>query len=164
MAVNYHFMHCEPQIVFDVLADGWVFPTWVVGASRMRGVEGHWPSPGSNIHHSFGIWPLLLNDVTSVLEWDAPMHALLKARAWPVGQAHVAMDVRERRGGCVVRMTEDVIAGPARLIPTPLIEPVTIVRNRESLRRLGFIAEGWARDGKPDASAGSTRTGSPTAA
>ena len=38
VATNYRVLSCSPEDVFDVLADGWLFPTWVVGASRMRNV------------------------------------------------------------------------------------------------------------------------------
>jgi hypothetical protein len=94
------------------------------------------------VHHSFGVWPAVIDDSTSMLEWDPPRHAMLKARSWPIGSAHVTIDVRPRADGCVVRMTEDVVAGPARLIPTPLADLMTFLRNREVLQRIAFIAEG----------------------
>jgi hypothetical protein len=40
--------------VFAVLADGWLYPLWVVGASRMRDVDPGWPAEGTKIHHSVG--------------------------------------------------------------------------------------------------------------
>ena len=45
--------------VWAVLEDGWLYPTWVVGASRMRDVDDNWPEVGSRLHHSVGNWPLL---------------------------------------------------------------------------------------------------------
>jgi hypothetical protein len=146
MAVNYRMMNCEPRHVFDVLADGWVYPSWVVGASRMRDVDAGWPRPGTKIHHSFGVWPMLLNDATSMLEWDPPRHALLKARGWPIGEAHVAIDVRQRGAISNVRMVEDVVSGPARFIPGPAREAATHARNSETLRRLAYLAEGYAKN------------------
>ena len=68
MSNNVRLMACSPEDVFAVLADGWLFPTWVVGASRMRKVEEAWPQVGSRLHHSFGVWPALLNDETTVHE------------------------------------------------------------------------------------------------
>ncbi len=50
--------------------DGWIYPVWVVGASRMRDVEDGWPAPGTKLHHSFGIWPLVIDDTTEVLELE----------------------------------------------------------------------------------------------
>jgi hypothetical protein len=146
MAVNYRVMQCEPRHVFDVLANGWVYPSCVVGASRMRDVDEGWPQPGTAIHHSFGVWPMLLDDTTSMLEWDPPRHAMMKARGWPIGEAHVTIDVRERSGVSNVRMIEDVVSGPARLIPGPVRETGTHARNSETLRRLAYLAEGYAKN------------------
>ncbi len=148
MAVNYRVMNCEPGYVFDVLADGWLYPSWVVGASRMREVDAEWPLPGSTIHHSFGVWPMLLNDRTSMLEWDPPRHALMKARSWPIGEAHVTIDVRESGGISNVRMIEDVIAGPARFVPRPARDAAIHARNSETLGRLANLAEGYAKNGR----------------
>ncbi len=146
MAINYRLMSCTPTEVFEVLADGWLYPSWVVGASRMREVDDAWPSPGSRLHHSVGVWPLLIDDTTSVLELDAPRHLLLKARGWPLGEAHVAIDVRERPAGCVVRITEDAVAGPMRFLPGPVLHSMVHARNVETLRRLAYLAEGAARE------------------
>jgi len=144
MAVNTRSMNCSPERVFAVLADGWLYPGWVVGASRMRDVDAAWPAVGSAIHHSVGVWPALLDDTTSVLEWDPPRHALFKARGWPVGEAHVAVDVRVRGAGCLVRITEDATAGPGRFIPGLLRNAAIGARNEETLRRLAYLAEGGA--------------------
>ena len=146
MAVNHAIFACPPERVFTVLADGWLYPSWVVGASRMRAVDASWPAPGSVIHHSVGVWPALLDDTTSLKEWDPPRHALLTARAWPIGEALVAIDVRPRDGGrgCSVRLTEHVVAGPARFVPKQIADPGLHVRNTETLRRLRFLAEGGA--------------------
>lgn len=72
MSVNVRRMNCTPEDVFDVLADAWVFPTWVVGATRMRAVDAEWPAVGSELHHSFGVWPVVVDDKTTVMEWDPP--------------------------------------------------------------------------------------------
>ncbi|MDJ0350974.1 SRPBCC family protein [Cryobacterium sp. PH29-G1] len=144
MAVNYRAFACTAEQVFAVLANGWLYPSWVVGASRMRDVDASWPAVGSRIHHSVGVWPALIDDTTSVLEWRSPRHVMLKARGWPVGEAHVAIDVQDRDNGCLVRMTEDVVAGPARLVPTTLSDLAIAHRNTETLRRLAYLAEGRA--------------------
>ncbi|TFD53400.1 SRPBCC family protein [Cryobacterium sp. Hh11] len=144
MAVNFRKFRCTPEQVFAVLENGWLYPTWVVGASRMRDVDAIWPAVGSRLHHSVGVWPALLDDTTSVLEWQAPRHAMLKARGWPIGEAHVSIDVQDHPNGCLVRMTEDVVAGPARLVPTTLSDLAIRYRNSETLRRLAYLAEGHA--------------------
>jgi hypothetical protein len=47
-------MACSAEDVFAVLADGWLFLVWVVGASLRRDVDDTWPAEGSELQHSFG--------------------------------------------------------------------------------------------------------------
>lgn len=132
---------CPPDQVFAVLADGWLYPTWVVGASRMRDVDESWPAEGAKLHHSVGAWPALIDDTTSVLEWNPPTQMVLKARAWPAGSAIVRLTVEASGAGCLVTMEEDAVEGPARLLPKPLRSAAIRVRNVETLKRLAYIAE-----------------------
>lgn len=134
-------LSCPPDQVFAVLADGWLYPTWVVGASRMRDVDDRWPEEGSVLHHSVGAWPALIDDTTSVLEWKPPMQMVLKARAWPAGSAAVRITVEATGTGCTVTMEEDALEGPARLLPPPVRSAAIRLRNVETLKRLAFIAE-----------------------
>lgn len=142
MAITVRQMNCTPEDVFAVLADGWVFATWVVGASRMRDVDDAWPAVGSKLQHSFGVWPAVINDETTVLEWDPPRLMIVQPAGWPIGEARVTIEVQPRGAGCVVRMTERAVKGPGSLIPQPLLDVPLRVRNRETLKRLAFIAEG----------------------
>ena len=135
-------MACSPSDVFAVLADGWLFPSWVVGASRMRDVDAAWPQAGAKLEHSFGVWPLLLNDETVVREWDPPRHMVMSPKGWPVGEALVTIDVKPRGDGCVVRIQEKAQKGPATLLPSAVLDIYLHARNTEALRRLSFIAEG----------------------
>ncbi|KQO64988.1 SRPBCC family protein [Curtobacterium sp. Leaf261] len=135
-----------PETVFAVLAEGWLFPSWVVGASRMRGVEGDWPAVDSRIHHSFGVWPFVVDDTTSVTEWDPPRRAVFTPRGWPLGEARVVIDVEPHRRGCLVRMEERAVKGPGTLLPDVVMSALVQVRNGEALRRLGWLAEGGAAD------------------
>ncbi len=142
MSTNIRRFHCSPDAVFAVLADGWVFPTWVVGASRMRAVDASWPAEGSKLHHSFGVWPALIDDTTTVLEWDPPRRMVIKPAGWPIGEAKVTLQVKPRGDGCVVRIDEEAVAGPGALVPKPLLDVPLHIRNVETLRRLAYIAEG----------------------
>src|SRR6476469_10361131 len=76
-----------PAQVWDVLADGWTYASWVVGASRVRSVDPSWPAPGALIHHSAGAWPLLLDDETEVVESEPGRRLVLQARGRPLGAA-----------------------------------------------------------------------------
>lgn len=145
MTATVRSMDCSPEDVFAVIADGWVFPTWVVGASRMRRVDQDWPMQYTRLFHSFGIWPLLINDITTSLEWDPPRRAVMRPKGWPLGEALVTIEAKPRGNGTVVRMTEVPVAGPSRLVPKPIMAAMTVIRNREALQRLASIAEGQQR-------------------
>ena len=147
MSTNYRAFACPPEAVFEVIADGWVFPTWVVGASRMRDVDANWPNEGSKLQHSFGIWPALINDETTMLEWDPPRHVMIQPQGWPLGEARVTIDVKPRPYGCVVRIEEEAVKGPGALVPKPLLDLPLFYRNIETLRRLAYIAEGKSQNG-----------------
>lgn len=142
MSSNVRIMKCSPEAVFAVLADGWLFPSWVVGASRMRDVDTEWPMEGSKLQHSFGVWPAVIDDETTVLEYDFPRHMIMQPAGWPIGEARVTIDVKPRGTGCVVRIQEDAVKGPGTLIPKPILNVGLHIRNVETLRRLAFIAEG----------------------
>jgi hypothetical protein len=145
MAIVARDLSCAPAAVLDVLADGWSYATWVVGTSRIRAVDRSWPTPGTQIAHSFGLWPALLDDVTVARSWDPERGIDLQARGWPAGEARVQIEVRPRAdGGCTVTITEDAVRGPGTLIPRPLRTAVLVPRNTETLRRLAFLAEGRA--------------------
>jgi uncharacterized protein YndB with AHSA1/START domain len=144
MSVNELTFNAPPQAVWDVLSDGWLYPLWVVGATRMRDVDENWPEVGSKIHHSAGVWPVVVNDYTEVLE-SAPLRQLvLRARGWPMGEAKVVLELEAVGGGTLVRIVEDAVAGPGRLVPDALMQPMLAWRNTETLRRLAFVVEGRA--------------------
>lgn len=135
-------MHATPAEVWAVLADGWVYPTWVVGASRMRAVDESWPETGSRLHHSVGVWPMLLDDKTEVLEAVPQQRLRLEAHGWPFGTAEVLIELEPVGAETVVHIKEDALSGPAVLMPKPLRQAAVVPRNRETLRRLAFLAEG----------------------
>lgn len=135
----------SPERVWEVLADGWLYPLFVVGATRMRDVDETWPAVGSRLHHSVGVWPALINDTTEVLEVDEGSRILLLARAWPAGQAHVEISLEPDGKSTVVTIVEQATAGPSALIPKPIQDPQLHLRNIETLRRLSFVVEGRTR-------------------
>ncbi|WEG08733.1 SRPBCC family protein [Microbacterium horticulturae] len=151
MSRNAKVMHCTPEDVFDVLADGWLYPSWVVGASRMRDVDEGWPRTGARLHHSFGVWPMLIDDETVAEEFAPPRAMVMAATGWPLGEARVTLHVKPRGSQTIVRIQEEAIAGPVRLVPRPAMDILLRWRNAETLRRLAFLAEGRAarRTGEP---------------
>lgn len=145
MSVTTHLADCTPAAVFAVLADGWLYPTWVVGASRARAVDADWPTPGASIHHSIGVWPLLINDKTVCTELVPDRLMVLRGRGWPLGEVTVRVELAEAAGGCDITLHEEPVRGPATLIPRLVLDPLLHARNRECLRRLAYLAEGGAR-------------------
>jgi len=139
-------LNCSPDQVFAVLNDGWLYPLWVVGASRMRDVDDGWPAQGTKLHHSFGVWPALIDDSTEVLDIEPGKRLVLEARGWPIGKARVEITVEADGEGALVSIAEDATGGPARLVPQPIRQPTIDLRNRETLRRLAYIAEGRQDD------------------
>jgi hypothetical protein len=154
MSVNVKKMDSTPEQVFAVLADPWIYPTWVVGASRLRAADGGYPEAGTKLHHSIGVWPLVLNDETEVEEYDPPRKLVLQAKTRPFGSERVIIEVRPHGSGSLVRMEEYTISGPAQRIPRLIADAILFVRNAETLRRLGFASKGRAQQ-DANASSGS---------
>lgn len=134
-----------PEQVWAVLANGWLFGSWVVGASRVRAVEPGWPAEGTRIHHSVGAWPAVIDDDTLVMSSEEPRRLVLRARLRPVGEATVDITLEPRNGGTLLRMQEDFVNGPASLLPEPARQVGLRVRNVEALHRLALLAEGRTR-------------------
>jgi hypothetical protein len=137
-------IHASPDQVWEVLADGWLYPLFVVGAARMRDVDDDWPAPGAELHHSVGAWPALIDDSTSVTAANPPTVLTLRARAWPSGEADVTFRLEPRGIDTEVVLEEDAASGPLRLIPSPVRTPLLRWRNTETLRRLALLVEGRA--------------------
>jgi hypothetical protein len=145
-------VHAPTTVVWAVLADGWQYATWVVGASRIRAVEPEWPSAGSRVQHSFGIWPAVIDDHTEVLDAVPGRELRLRARGWPAGEAEVRilLTAGSMPGTSVVSIMEDATSGPGTVIPRAARQLLIAPRNTEALRRLALIAEGRHRQDVED--------------
>ncbi|QZY29882.1 SRPBCC family protein [Nocardioides coralli] len=141
MSSNTRVMDCTVGDVWEILSDGWLYPLFVVGASRMRVVDGGWPSEGTRLHHSVGGWPALLDDTTEALECEPQRLLRLSARAWPAGRAEVTFRTRAQRNRVEVVIEEDAVSGPGRMVPSVARQPLLHWRNEETLRRLALLAE-----------------------
>lgn len=138
-------VNAAPDQVWNVLSDGWLYPVWVVGATRMRDVDDGWPAVGSKLHHSAGVWPAVLNDETEVLDVEPGHRLRLRASGWPLGQAEVVLTLEPEGTGTQVTIQEHATSGPGALTPRLLHDPALVWRNTETLRRLAYIAEGRER-------------------
>jgi hypothetical protein len=127
--------------VWDQIADGWTYAQWVVGNSRMRAVDSTWPAPGSTIHHSVGIWPLLLDDETEVQQCDPQREIVLLAKGRPFGAARITLRLSDLPTGCRIEMSEVPVSPPLKWLPTRAALAAAWPRNRECTRRLAALAE-----------------------
>ncbi|WP_336084478.1 SRPBCC family protein [Nocardia sp. SSK8] len=136
-----------PEQAFAALADGWLYASWVVGASHIGEVDPAWPAVGSRIHYRFGLWPVLISDTTVVRAIDRPHRLELEARLWSVGAASIELTLTEAvPGQTIIRMVERAVRGPARFVPGPAQDLVFAARNQESLERLANVIRARARD------------------
>lgn len=130
------------QRVWDMLADGWTYSQWVVGNSRMRAVDATWPEPGSTIHHSVGVWPVVLNDSTVVVACVPGRELVLLANARPFGRARITLRLFDiDGGGCRIEMAEVPVTAPMRWLPDHVTLTAAFPRNRECTWRLAALAE-----------------------
>lgn len=128
--------------VWALLADGWTYPSWVVGAARVRAVSADWPSTGAAVAHSVGSWPLLINDRTVVAACRPNRELELRGKARPLGEVHIVFELAATaEGGCTVVMGEDVVSGPTLALPRRFRDVLIRSRNDETLRRLCLLAE-----------------------
>jgi hypothetical protein len=141
VSTNTRVMHATPDQVWKVLCDGWLYPMWVVGATRMRDVDEGWPAVGTRLHHSVGSWPLMLDDTTEVLESRPGSMLRLEARAWPAGRADVVLRLQPQGQYTEVTMEENATGGPGALVPKLLQDPLLKARNDEALQRLAYLCE-----------------------
>jgi hypothetical protein len=131
-----------PEQIWSVLADGFSYSAWVVGASHLRAEDTAWPQPGAKLHHAVGVWPLLIRDSTTVESCVAGRSLGLLASARPFGHARVLLELDVRRDGSVVTMSEAPVSPGLRgSMPRLLWAPLLRARNAESLGRLLALAE-----------------------
>ena len=140
MSVTERTINATPEQITAVLADGWNYADWVVGAVHIRGVDSQWPQPGSRVHHRVGAWPLTINDNTEVISWDPDRSLALRARLWPFGEATVHLTWHaDIRGTCRVQMEEQFVGGPALALRNQVGDVVLHARNKEALMRLEHL-------------------------
>jgi Polyketide cyclase / dehydrase and lipid transport len=141
MAVVERVIPATPERIFTVLADGWTYSDWVVGAAHIRDVDWRWPDPGTRLHHKSGIWPVLLNDKTEVVVSDRPRELVLRAHLWPWGEFTIIVTLEPLgEDRTKVRLQEDFAAGPLHWFRNKANDLTLHYRNKEALLRLSDLA------------------------
>lgn len=136
-----HETPASPDQVWRVLADGWLYPGWVVGASRVRAVEAAFPAEGACIHHSVGAWPVLVDDRSVAVRSEPGRLLVLDAAMRPIGRAKVEIQLIPAGSGTRIEMREDIVSGPASWAPSPVRQALIKKRNVETLLRLSLLAQ-----------------------
>ncbi|MBW3556212.1 MAG: SRPBCC family protein [Actinobacteria bacterium] len=127
--------------VFAVLADPRRYDEFVVGTKRIRRFDPRWPEVGSVFHHTLGMGPLVLRDLTRVVEVTAPHRLVLRAQMRPFAVNRVAFSLNPEGEGTVIEVEEYAIEGPAAALWGPALDRLMWLRNQEMLRRLDKVAQ-----------------------
>ena len=95
----------------------------------------------ATIRHSIGVWPAVVNDET-VAEKCVPLEELvLCAKTGPFGADRVTLRLSDIPDGCRVEMDEIAVRPPMSWVPHAVQAVALWPRNRETLWRLGALAE-----------------------
>jgi uncharacterized protein YndB with AHSA1/START domain len=140
MARNERHIPVDPQRVFDVLADPRQYGYVVVGSKHIRHWDDDWPAKGSKFHHTVGFGALSVKDSTYVVRSEPPHELELIARALPLGKAKVTFQLEASDGGTRATIIEDPLVPRALHLLMPPVHALTLVRNRETLRRLEEVS------------------------
>ena len=135
-------VHATPEAVFSQLADGWIFPVWVVGATHIRDVDDDWPAVGLPAPSQGRVrGRSVIEDSTQVLEMTPNRRLVLQARAKLFGQARVEIVLEPSGDDCLVTMGEAPTEGVVHRLDNPLQRYALRQRNIETLERLATLAE-----------------------
>ena len=147
MSTNTRTMHATPEQVWEVLADGWLYPLWVVGASRMREVDDDLAgrrAPGCTTRSA--VWPLLIDDTPRSSRCSPARCSRCKRAGLAGGRGRGAAHAAARRRGDRGRDRGGRASrARRRWCPSRCATPQLHWRNVETLRRLAFLAERRAK-------------------
>jgi len=141
MVTRIRHIEATPDRVWDVLADGWLYPLWVVGATAMQDVDDTWPDAGARLDHLSGSWPLALKQRTTVLECDPGRRLVLEASSRHLGASRIATSLTPSRDGVDVRLERHLVRGIRKIVPEPVKRPLLNAWADDCLLRLSFLAE-----------------------
>lgn len=141
MSINTIEINASPSAVYRVLSDAYCYPRWVVGARRVRRVDGNFPEAGSRFHHAVGVWPIELKDHTEVVDAEPDRRLVLSARARPATVASIDLRLESEGDRTRVVMVEEAQQGPVSMLPKPVRDVLIGFRNAWSLSRLKGLVE-----------------------
>lgn len=141
MATTTVHVDARPSAVFAALTTPETYPSWLIGCKDIRAVDDGWPAVGTRFHHRVGVvGPLSVDDSTKVLEIEEDRRLVLEVRARPLGRGKVTFTLRPDGGGTELELVEHPLGLLQPL--TPVLDPLTLVRNKRSLDNLSKVVEG----------------------
>jgi uncharacterized protein YndB with AHSA1/START domain len=141
MSRNRTLVEASPETLFDVLSDPRAYARFVVGSKKVRHFEPAFPEPGSGLHPTLGVGPLVLRDKTWVVEADPPRQLVLDAGMRPFAVNRTAFRLQPWGPVTEVEVEEYPVTGPVAKVWNPALDAVLWLRNAELLRRLKKLAE-----------------------
>jgi uncharacterized protein YndB with AHSA1/START domain len=141
MSVNETYVDAPPEAVFEVLSDPFGYGHWVVGSSKIRRADAHWPAAGATFNHIQGFFGIGWPDNTQVVSVERPRTIVLEARIRPFAINKVELRLLASGAGTKVVMVEYPTGGLAKKLPGAITDAGLWLRNVEALRRLRKLAE-----------------------
>jgi hypothetical protein len=139
---------------FRLVEDPKSFEYLVAGARRIRRFDARWPEPGTAIHHTVGVPPLVLRDRTEVLALEKDRRLLLAAHLRPLGTLEVEFTFETTGTGCLLTVREVPRRGPiswpgvrGMAIMAVWLRNLEICRRYRRLVRIRQAATGQVSDG-----------------
>lgn len=149
MATNRILVPVPTGTVFATLSDPRAYASFVVGTKRIRRFDPTWPAVGSAFHHTLGVGPLVLRDLSRVEEVQQNHRLVLRAQMRPLAVNRVAFRLRPIEQGSEIEVEEYAIEGPAAALWNPAFEGLMWLRNQLMLRRLRRVVERrWAQQAR----------------
>lgn len=141
VARNRTVVGASPGAVFAVLCDPRAYSGFVVGNQDVRGFDPTWPDVESALHHTLGVGPCVVHDLTRVVEMEQDRRLVLRAQMRPFSVNRVAFTLRPVGEGTEVQVEEHPLEGPMSLAWNPAFDRLLWLRNEELLGRLGRLVE-----------------------
>ncbi len=141
MARNRTVVGAPVEAVFRVLSDPRTYDEYVVGTKRIRTFDPRWPERGSAFHHTLGIGPFVLRDLTRVDDVEEPHRLVLRAQMRPFSVNRVTFRLTPQGDRTELEVEEYAIEGPAAKLWNPVFDGMMWLRNQEMVRRFKRVAQ-----------------------
>ena len=141
MSRNRSVVHAPASTVFTVLCDPRKYSYFVVGTKKIRRFDPGYPEKGSAFHHTLGLGPVVLRDLSCVEEVDEERRLVLRAQMSIAGVNRVTFSLGPAGSSTEVEVEEHPIEGFVARTWNPVFEALLWLRNQEMLRRLRKVAE-----------------------